>query len=102
MTEPPEPPRLELNVALRRYWKHLIGVALFPIVAFAGIEIFHLPFGALIPVFFAVNFLAAWPYLARRAPYTFWLTAMGVWMAAAFVGLLLLQLLRFILALQTT
>jgi hypothetical protein len=89
-------PRLPLNVALRRYWRYMLGLALFPSIAFPAVELFHVPFPFVLPIFFAVTLLAAWPYYRKQAPYAFWLVALGVWMAAGFLGILVLQLLRLL------
>jgi hypothetical protein len=91
-----EEPRMGLGVALRRYWRYLLGVALFPSFAFSASAIFHLPFPFLILPFIGVTLLAAWPCAAKGAPYSFWLVAMGVWMGAGFLGVLVIQLLRLL------
>jgi hypothetical protein len=88
--------RLNLGIALRRHWPYLLGVALFPSFAMIATGIFHLPFPFLILPFFAAFLLATWPYATKRAPYSFWLVAMGVWMGGGFLGVLVLQLLRLI------
>jgi uncharacterized membrane protein YozB (DUF420 family) len=80
----------------------MLGLALFPSMAFPAVEIFHVPFPFVILPFIAVNLLAAWPWYAKRAPYAFWLVAMGVWMAAGFVGVLVSLLLRCILGFPPT
>jgi len=95
-------PRLSLAVALRRYWRYLLGIVLFPPLAFSAVELLHVPFPLLIVPFFAVTFLAMWPWFAKRAPYSFWLVAMGLWTAAGFVGILVLQFLRLIFHLPVT
>ncbi len=96
----PRPDRKPLREAIRCYWKHLIGVALFPTVALVGGEVLHIPFGYLALPFFAVSFLAAWPYLSGKAPYTFWLVAMFVWIAGGFLAVFLSSAIRFTLALR--
>jgi hypothetical protein len=94
---PPSPPsapaRLALDQALKQYWKNLIGVAVFPPVFFIGIGVLRLPGLAFVPFFFAVSLLAAWPYFTKKAPYMFWIVAMGVWMASATASVMLLGLL---------
>ena len=89
MDTPPAPPRLSLQEALRRYWKHLIGIAILPSVALTGFR-YHVPFPVMVILFLAAALHAGWPYLRGRAPYSFWIVACGVWMAGAVVGLALL------------
>lgn len=83
------PGRKPLGEALRAYWKSLIGIALFPAVAFVGGDFLHLPFDYLALPFFAVCLLAAWPYLSGRAPYTFWFVAMLVYLAGGLLAMVL-------------
>ena len=94
----PTPERKPLREALRIYWKALIGIALFPAVAFVGGDFLHIPFDYVILPFFTVCFLAAWPYLSGRAPYTFWLVAMLVFLAGGFFAALLSYAVRLTLA----
>ena len=79
-TVAPKPDRKPLREAIRCYWKALIGIALFPTVALVG-DVLHIPFYYLLLPFFAVCFLAAWPYLSGKAPYTFWVVGMFVYLA---------------------
>jgi len=94
-------PRLSLGVALRRYWRYLLGVALFPSVAFPAVVLFHVPFTFFILPFIAVMLVACWPCAKKRAPYLFWITAMGVWGGAGAVGVWVTQLLRLVLGILT-
>ena len=82
-----EAPLPDLRTALRRYWYHLIGVGSFASV----LQLFRLPSYLLPPFFFGVAFYAMWPCITRRAPFTFWLVAMGVWMSGAVLASFLPQ-----------
>jgi hypothetical protein len=88
------PQRKTLGEALRSYWWTLIGVAVFPTIVIVGAELLAIPFEFFILPFFAVCFLAGWPYLSGRAPYSFWLVAMCVWLGGGGFAALALQLLR--------
>jgi hypothetical protein len=57
-----------------------------------GGEYFKIPFEFFIFPFFGVGFLAGWPVLSGRAPYSFWLVAMGLWLASGICASILLQL----------
>jgi len=83
-----------LRDALRHYWWALLGVALFPAAAFIGGEVLHIPFEYFILPFFAVALLAAWPCVSGRAPYTFWLVAISVYMLGGAIAVMLLQVVR--------
>jgi hypothetical protein len=91
---PPTQVRVPLGRALRLYWWALIGIALFPSAAFFGDEVLHIAFKYFILPFFAVTFLAAWPWFSGRAPYSFWLVAMVVYMLGGFLAVLLVQVAR--------
>jgi hypothetical protein len=99
-TVAPTSERKPLREVIRCYWKNLIGVALFPSVAVVGGEGFHIPFVYLVLPFFAVSFLAARPYLSGKAPYTFWLVAMFVWIAGGVLAVFLSCAIRFTFALR--
>lgn len=92
----PKTVRKPLREALRSDWKALIGIALFPTVAFVGGDVLHIPFDYLVVPFFAVCFLAAWPFLSGRAPYTFWMVAMLVYFVGGFLAALLVDAIRLI------
>jgi len=96
MTEEKQKVKLSLEVALSRYWKYLIGVALFPFVFFFGGEFFHIPFAVFVIPFFAVGLLAAWPLFRFGAPYLFWIVAMGVWMGGIILAVVLFQIINLI------
>ena len=87
--------RLALREALRLDWTHLIGVAIFPSLFFVGFR-YHVPFPVFILPFLAVAIHAGWPYLGRRAPYTFWLVSCGALIAGAVLGLILLGVINAI------
>jgi len=86
--------RKPLPEALRLYWPCLIGVALFPSFAFISTSVYKLPFDYLIIPFIVVSFLAAWPMSSGKASYAFWIVAMIVFMAGAFLAALLSQILK--------
>jgi hypothetical protein len=91
---PPAPVRGPLGRALRLYWWSLIGIALFPSVAFIGGDVLHIAFEYFVLPFFAVTFLAAWPWFSGRAPYSFWLVALVVYMLGGLFAVLLVQVAR--------
>lgn len=93
-----KPERKPLREALRIYWTALIGIALFPTAAFVGGDFLQIPFEYFILPFFVVCFLAGWPYLSGKAPYSFWLAAMLVYMLGGFLAVLLSQVIRAALA----
>ena len=82
----PAEPALSTSDALRKYWHHLLAVALFPTVFFVGGANFHLPFGLFVPLFFGVIFYGAWPTLTKRAPYTYQLIMGAVWLGGGLLG----------------
>ncbi len=88
-------PLLTLGVALRRYWFCLLPLGLLPAFAFLGLMVFHLPLGIIAVLFVAVGLLAMWPLKFKRAPFTFFLVAGGVWMGGGFLGLCVAAFLHF-------
>ncbi len=94
MQPPAQNSKLSVPEALQRYWANLIGVAVFPFLFFIGAGIFHISFWILAPCFFGACGLAAWPYLTRRAPYTFWVIACAIWAAGGFVAFILLLIVK--------
>jgi hypothetical protein len=92
------PERKSLRDALRLYWGALVGIGLFPTVAFVGGEFLHIPFEYLVLPFFAVCMLAGWPHLSGRAPYSFWLVAVLVYLAGGLFAALLTQAIRIVLS----
>jgi hypothetical protein len=96
LNDPIRQSRPSLSVALRRYWRNLIGIATFPAVSILGDRYLHLPPLVFIPIFIAVSLHALWPYLARRAPYSFWLVACGVYMGGAVFAVLVIGLISII------
>lgn len=86
--------QLPLQKALRTYWKNMIGVALFPSVSFIGGEVFHIPFEVFLLPFFAVFLHAGWPCFKGKAPYMFWIVALGIYMAGGYVAIILLEIIR--------
>jgi hypothetical protein len=82
----------KLSEALRADRTHLVGVAVFPFVAFFG-DRFHIPFPALALLFFASALYAMWPCFMRRAPYSFWLVACAIYLASGALAVVLVSLL---------
>ena len=93
---PAAPARQPLAEALRRYWWTLLGLGLFPALAFIGGEVMQVPFELFMLPFFAVGLLAAWPWLSGRAPYSFIFVAGGVWLLGGFAAAALGGLIRTI------
>lgn len=88
---------LPLPKALRRYWLTLAGVCLFPTFGFVGFELFGIRAGwAVVPLFFVTFLLALKPVGARRAPMTFWLVVVGLWVAGGFPAMILVQIIKWI------
>ena len=79
---------------LLKYRRHLIPLFLFPSLAFGADGLF--PNGwtsfVLFPAFFAVTIYGALPYYTKKASFSYWMLAMGVWMSgivpAIFVALI--------------
>lgn len=88
--------RLPLGDALKRYWPYLIGITVFPTIATFGLDVFGLPFGPFLILFFCVFAFAAWPFFRFDAPYSFWLCACGFFFLGGLVAALLVQLYRVI------
>jgi hypothetical protein len=89
--------RIKFTESLRLYWKYLIGIALFPWVACFGVEVFHIPGEYIAALFFGVAFLAGWPWLGLKAPYSFWIFACGIYMMAFIQAILVLHLFKTII-----
>jgi hypothetical protein len=68
---------------LIKYRRHLIPLFLFPSVAFGGIGLLPNEWTVfvLFPAFFAVTIYAALPYYTKRASFSYWMLAMGVWVS---------------------
>ena len=92
----PMKPILSLGESLRRYWRHLIGVAVFPSVVTIGSRWFHIPTFVIPPFFFVVMIYAMWPTITKRAPFLFWIVACGVWMGGGVIAGLLASLLHHV------
>jgi hypothetical protein len=90
-------PGLSLGVSLHRYWRYLLGVALFPSIAIPATEFLHVPFGFLVPLFIAAVVLAAWPHNRLGAPYSFWLVASVLTLPAAYLGFLVFKILLMLI-----
>ena len=82
--------------AARIYWRSLAGVAILGPVLLVTSRFIEIPFWIVLVPFFVVMGLAMWPWLSGRAPYTFWILAVGVWVAGGLVGTLTLRLINAI------
>ena len=87
-----EEPIPTLGVALKKYWYHLVPMGLFPIAASSTDRYLHVPFGAFIPVFFAVIVYAEWPIITKKVPYSYQFVMMAVWMGGAVLAGLVMQI----------
>jgi hypothetical protein len=92
MTDPAaessQEPKLSVAESLRRHWAWLLGVALFPLVAFLGTEI-RVP-SEVFTVLWLIVLTPWWDYSRCRKPFTLWIVAMGIWMASfCLTGLLM-------------
>lgn len=83
--------KLPLGPALRTYWWTLIGITVLPAAMSIGQQ--FVPFELIIVLFFAVGFTAMWPSLSGRAPFTFWLVAMGLYLCGGIAATVLTPLL---------
>jgi MFS superfamily sulfate permease-like transporter len=77
-------PRLPLEAALKAYWPWLL-----PLVLCSAV-IFFVPNAAvhfwLVSGLFLVSAVsAAWPWLRRDAPYSFWIVAAALWFCSGLV-----------------
>jgi len=98
MSRPKRKSKYTFEEAKGRYWKNLVGLALYPMAFFFASEFTLLPFWLLLIGMFVVAGIAASPVLSRNAPYNFWLLAIGVWMAGGMVAVVLVALVRVILS----
>lgn len=92
----PEEPVPSLNVALKRYWLNLLVMGLFPTVFFVGSGYFHIPFGFMIPVFFASTIYGQWPIMRKRVPYMFQFVLGAVWLGGGIVGVAVTAFISFL------
>jgi hypothetical protein len=83
--------KLPLKQALRAYWWTLIGISALPAIMVVGQV---LPFEFIIVLFFGVCFTAMWPVISGRAPYMFWLVAMGLYLMGGMVAAVVARLIR--------
>ena len=93
---PPPAPREEtpgldtpLGVALRRDWVYLVGAPLFGPYVFLFAPRYDIPPPVTMILFFATLAPAFWPVINGRAPITFWVVAIVLWMAGGVVGIAL-------------
>jgi hypothetical protein len=93
---PPAPAREDergletpLGVALRRNWIYLAGAPLFGPFQFLLAPRYGIPPSVSSLLFFAVLLPTLWPIVTGRAPLTFWIVAVALWMAGFVVGIML-------------
>jgi hypothetical protein len=83
--------------AFLTYWWTWIGLAVLPLVAFVGGELFHLRFDFFTLPFFGLFFLAYWPAASGRAPrWSYMFLVMGTWFAGGVIASLVTALIHFI------
>lgn len=85
------PDALPLEQSVRRYWRHLVPMTLFPPFAFAMVIWLRTPWVAVVlaPAFFGSGYYALRPVVKGWARFSFWLAAMALYMAGAVLGLTL-------------
>lgn len=89
---------LPLREALRKYWWTMLGLAAFPTVTAVLVEIYRVQFEYFMLPFFAAGMLASWPVASGRAPFSFCIVLGIVWIAAAIVAMMLVQLAQRLVA----
>lgn len=87
--------RCKLPVAMRLYWKYLIGVAVFSPLSKVSTEVFHIPFNYWMIAFLTVGVLAIWPRYKLDAPYSFVIVAAGIWLVGCLCGELIYQIVKY-------
>ena len=85
--------RIQLRPALTKYWAYLIGIVSFPFLLLA-VEFLALPDVVLLPLFFVCVIPASWPWLAKDAPYSFWIVAMALWLLVPLTMLIISSLVQ--------
>jgi FtsH-binding integral membrane protein len=93
----PEQPELTFLVAVHRYWKNLVGVALLPSLLCIAALYSHWPKEIMALVFvvalIVVAVIAALAWLTGKAPYALWkiacMTWVGRWLLAVLVNYVL-------------
>ncbi len=94
MITPPTKTAYSLREATRRYWFYLFGMAVFPAATLVGVTQLQLPTPAAGVLFVVLCGFTMWPVITKRAPYGFWLVALGAWT----VGCLVAGVLAFLTA----
>ncbi|HZP61144.1 MAG TPA: hypothetical protein VFB27_12540 [Opitutaceae bacterium] len=88
--------RIPLVEGLRRYWRYLIPLALFPTAFIVAIALFpkkeEAVFLAMTPFFFASGFCAGIPHRRKNVSYSFWIFACVMWMFAFIPAVLIAAL----------
>jgi hypothetical protein len=72
----------------RRFWHHLVPVTLFGPFALALVSFSGKTKPIVVVAFFSASFYAMWPWLTRRAKYSFWIAACGLYLAGGIVAAL--------------
>lgn len=90
--------RLPLHQAVPRYWRHLLGVILFPPVGLASTKLIQLPpnlWSRLVAVLFFVSIApVVWLLSAKKVRYSFWLATIGIYFSAGILTSIVYQIVR--------
>ncbi len=85
-TGSPKKERIPLDEGLRRFWRYLVPLALFPTALIVAFAIFpgkeDKVFLAMAPLFYASGYYAGIPYLRKNVSYLFWVFACVMWLFA--------------------
>jgi hypothetical protein len=94
--------RLHAREALARYWRHLLGLILFPPVALTATNTISLQrdlqFFLFTLLFFASIAPVVWLLVTKRVRFSFWLVATGIYFAAGILTSVGYQIVRAITA----
>jgi len=92
--------RLPARQAVSRYWRSLLGVALFPPVALVATNLVQLEpdlaFFLITVFFFASMAPVAWLLITQKVRYSFWLAAICIYFAAGIFTSIIYQIVRAI------
>jgi len=91
-------PRPPTTQAVARYWRHLLGVILFPPVALTVTKLVESRpdvMAFLVSVLFFASVLpVGWLLLTKKVRYSFWPAAIGIYFSAGMVTSLVSQVLQ--------
>jgi hypothetical protein len=98
MNPPPIPKKMpSADEAFRHFWRRWIGIVAFPPMMFLANEFFEIPGPLFIALFFIAVIPSMTPFLQKQAPYGYWGLVCAACMGAAFVGVLLLMIVRLVM-----